>query len=764
VGSAPLAVVTGSRGGRRAAALLLAALLVAASSLPSAAADGTDPVGTGTVSWTADEPGAGTPSTEPTGDRPAGDPGTGTEPSTTEDAPAPVDEATDEPGSDDPIAGVLPGTGPSVDADADPEAPAEPGSDGPATDEPATDETVTTAGVLSRALAVRSQVRSTSTALPPIRFRGGGWGHGVGMSQHGAYAMAQAGRSVDDILGHYYAGTTLVDDDRTSSRRIRVGLQVGAGSTLITALDGDVPWRACAPTSGGTNGRLLHADCIDWFVQARGTTVRACPVGGGLRVVADEAGGCASARVLHQTTRPVARLRHHGTTIRTDGRRYTHGWQDLRSRRLNVGSDKFQDVLDVVQDVDTIERYLEGLAEMPSSWGRLGPAALDAQAITGRTYALRFALSPKGGACACDLLATPADQVYTGREKRLAADGELWAAAVARTQHRVLTHGGALALTYYSSSHGGGRSEAIEDSWAYGTIAVPYLRSVADPWSADPRAGNPRASWSASVGNGAFASFVSTGRSTPVVRVERVRVLDRTAGTTPITVEVTGRTAAGQRTTFPFAGRPGDPKAIAGASFRRYLRIEQGGTGGRLNSSQLVSIGFEPFTDDDGSIHEVAISWAARAGIVQGVSASRFAPGAPVTRGQMATFLYNTFEIPATATRGQFSDVATGDTHAAAIAAIAELGLAAGFDDGTFRPGEPVSRQQMATFLARALALSSSATGTFVDVRTANVHRPAIEALVAAGITDGCGAGRFCPADPVARGQLATFLHRAVVG
>jgi hypothetical protein len=130
----------------------------------------------------------------------------------------------------------------------------------------------------------------------------------------------------------------------------------------------------------------------------------------------------------------------------------------------------------------------------------------------------------------------------------------------------------------------------------------------------------------------------------------------------------------------------------------------------------------------------------------------------------MATFLVNTFDIPDATVTGVFPDVPGDNVHAAAIDAAAGVGLAGGFDDGTYRPGDPVTRQQMASFLARALAVTSEATGTFTDVRTENVHRPAIEALSARGITAGCGDDRYCPADPVLRGQLASFVYRVVTG
>ena len=83
-----------------------------------------------------------------------------------------------------------------------------------------------------------------------------------------------------------------------------------------------------------------------------------------------------------------------------------------------------------------------------------------------------------------------------------------------------------------------------------------------------------------------------------------------------------------------------------------------------------------------------------------------------------------------------------------------------------FCPGQSVTRAQMATFLARALNPETpSGSAGFADVDPAGVHTANIEALFAAGITVGCQREplrRFCPGQPVTRAQMATFLARAL--
>jgi SpoIID/LytB domain protein len=593
-------------------------------------------------------------------------------------------------------------------------------------------------------LQVRTTVSATPDPTPAVVLRGSGWGHGVGMSQYGARAMALGGATASGILQHYYTGTQLGTRDTTT--RIRVGVAPNVASTTVRASGGAITWQQCRARSGESPLEGRVTDCAAWFTQASGATLVACPSGTGVRFVAS--GQSCTATPVQSTTRPVARAVHHGTTLASTpqggtARDYRHGWHDIVRRsdtRLNV-----------VQDVDSVERYLYGLAEMPSSWPA---AALQAQAIAGRNFALLRIATPRTG-CSCQILASTGDQAYSGLAKEIETSGgtnfgALWVAAVNATAGQVVLHDGNLAQTFYSSSHGG-RSENVQDSYAFGTTPIPYLVSVADPWSRDPAAANPYAAWSVTRTNADLAAFLSPAITGTLARVEHLGIRSRTAGGTPRELSVRGVDTAGATRSFTFT-RPGTSgKQIAGA----HLRTTYG-----LRSQQITSIGFPPFTDDDGSVHEYAIVWANDARVVQGVSATRFRPDAALTRGQAATMLYRTFALPApTSTR--FSDVPPAHTHRVGIDALAAAGVIDGFDDGTFRPDDPLTRAQMASLLARALDLPSR-SAAFADVPSSSVHSGTIGAIAYLGITTGCTSDRFCPDDEVLRGQMASFLQRTV--
>jgi 2-keto-3-deoxy-6-phosphogluconate aldolase len=87
-------------------------------------------------------------------------------------------------------------------------------------------------------------------------------------------------------------------------------------------------------------------------------------------------------------------------------------------------------------------------------------------------------------------------------------------------------------------------------------------------------------------------------------------------------------------------------------------------------------------------------------------------------------------------------------------------GITAGCSSTAYCPNGVVTRGQMATFLVRALNLPPTSTDFFTDDE-GSVHEANINRLRAAGITAGCGGTRFCPNGQVTRGQMATFMVRA---
>ena len=168
------------------------------------------------------------------------------------------------------------------------------------------------------------------------------------------------------------------------------------------------------------------------------------------------------------------------------------------------------------------------------------------------------------------------------------------------------------------------------------------------------------------------------------------------------------------------------------------------------------------FFDDDGNIHEGAIEAIHAAGITRGCGADDlYCPASAVTRGQMAAFLRRALDLP-TAGGDPFDDD-DGTLFETDIAAVAAAGITRGCGPARFCPDRPVTRGEMAAFLTRALDLPA-ATSRFVD-DDGSIFEADVAALAEAGITKGCNPPAndfYCPDAPVLRDQMASFLTRAL--
>ncbi len=164
------------------------------------------------------------------------------------------------------------------------------------------------------------------------------------------------------------------------------------------------------------------------------------------------------------------------------------------------------------------------------------------------------------------------------------------------------------------------------------------------------------------------------------------------------------------------------------------------------------------FSDIVGSPFASAIQWMAEEGITSGCGGGKFCPKASVTREQMASFLVRALDPPSTSTDFFTDDDAS--PHESNINRLAASGITGGCAEGRFCPKEPVTREQMASFLVRALKLPGTSTDFFADDAD-SVHENDINRLAASGITGGCGSATFCPSAKIVREQMAAFLYRA---
>ncbi|MGH2383825.1 MAG: glycosyl hydrolase family 18 protein [Candidatus Limnocylindria bacterium] len=165
------------------------------------------------------------------------------------------------------------------------------------------------------------------------------------------------------------------------------------------------------------------------------------------------------------------------------------------------------------------------------------------------------------------------------------------------------------------------------------------------------------------------------------------------------------------------------------------------------------------FEDIIGSRFRADILWIAEEGITGGCGFERFCPKNTVTREQMASFLARALDLP-NATRDYFADD-DASPHESDINRVAAAGITGGCGANRFCPRNGVTREQMASFLVRALKLPASTRDFFTD-DNASAHESDINRLAQAGITGGCTTTTFCPRAVVVREQMAAFLHRAL--
>ena len=418
--------------------------------------------------------------------------------------------------------------------------------------------------------ATKQAMRSYSSVS--FTFQGSGWGHGVGLSQYGTKGLTELGASFcsntsscssNEVVSYYFQGTSVKQlseislsspDIATNNNALWVGLARNARSINLTTLPSSSP-----PTLFICQDNLPQVAGVQAFLSSRGfdpgtvdgafgeRTANAlknyqASVGiGQSGTINDEtlnkiksdatsdgpcesdfgplkiAGG-ATINIIYSngncyfTGHPllskvpascnIGISWSDGGRIRVGPREHKHGILKLRNKNVSSG---FHVSLAV-----NIEKYLYGLAEMPSHWN---VKALEAQALVGRSYAVFQYLkqnipsektdtdaglsSSRKDYCWCHIGSTASSQYYYGYLKEIA--GPNWVQAVNNTSGKVITYDGGytqstVVQAFYSSSTGGKTNDNVV---GFGSATPwPYLKTVDDPWSVDNRVGNPKAAWS----------------------------------------------------------------------------------------------------------------------------------------------------------------------------------------------------------------------------------------------------------------------------
>ena len=413
--------------------------------------------------------------------------------------------------------------------------------------------------------ATRRAMRAYSSVT--FTFSGSGWGHGVGLSQYGAKGLTELGApfcsntascTSNEVVDYYFTNTEIKQlsnlslsspDISSSNNALWVGLARNAKNITLTTLPSSSP-----PTLMICQEGLNQTAGVQSFLTSRGyepgpidgsygdktaNAIRNYQSSIGINqsgAIDDETvnrmkndasadgpcespfgplkiSGGATINILNSGNN--CRINGHpltpataggcnitirwsdGGRVRVGPREHKHGEIKLRSKNVSSG---FHVIL-----AANIEKYLYGLAEMPSHWN---VQALESQALVGRSYAVYAYLQQNRPAnttnidagldtsrqayCWCHIGSTASSQYYYGYLKEIS--GPNWVQAVNNTSGKVITYNNSVIQAFYSSSTGG---KTNNNSVGFGSPTIwPYLLTVDDPWSVDNRVGNPAAAWS----------------------------------------------------------------------------------------------------------------------------------------------------------------------------------------------------------------------------------------------------------------------------
>ncbi|MEY3733100.1 MAG: hypothetical protein RL347_459 [Actinomycetota bacterium] len=340
---------------------------------------------------------------------------------------------------------------------------------------------------------------------PPEQFTlaGTGYGHGVGLSQWGAYAMATADPkrwTAKRIVEYYYQGESAADSAKVEavadSGDVRIGLlyqasqaharveELGGSGAQMQVIFGQksLTFGPDAHITFVPSGRYVNVQRSDSgrtqkLGRARTVTIK----WSGTR----DPGGAGATPSLLNVAGP-------GESFASAGHRYRYGTVDITPLKTSSGTR-----LSVVNTLRLGDEYLKGIAEVNPTWP---DAALEAQAIASRSYALSQVARGLDTDCGChmdDGDGPKYDQTFRGwLAESQYGEPNRWAEAVEATRTSdstglAATFNGKPVNAYYTAATGG-HTLAASDVW--GGAATPWARGVPDKWSLEA-SGNPYRAW-----------------------------------------------------------------------------------------------------------------------------------------------------------------------------------------------------------------------------------------------------------------------------
>jgi SpoIID/LytB domain protein len=622
------------------------------------------------------------------------------------------------------------------------------------------------AAVVLSLLAVETS--SADAGERTIDFNGAGWGHGVGMSQYGAYGRAQAGQGYTQILKSYYTGAQIgqlgvavpdpgelfvnVGSDMVGTTlRVMDGPGVSGTGMVFTRITGDESPPSALLRTGDT---AVVVDTTPDVGASDGCEITLTISGA---VTVWEAGSCdLNVALVSGATEPGHLVEATNCRRAND---CTYGWgtqlmlvdngssQRTNTDRVgNCSTCPTYEGFDLVVGL-SLDEYTRGIAEVPYSWPM---EALKTQAVAARSFAASFAATGdhRGAGCFCDVKNDSSYQVFAGWIGDRASNSR-WLGAADGTAGEVVVHPASpytdIVRAYYSSSNGGA-SEWVKEKWG---SDYAFLVSVPDEFSLV--SANPRRAW----------TFTESADE----------VVDRVWGTSSslhlTSAEVVATNVSGSAKTVRFVGAASDgslsTKDVSSKSVNSWFGLYSWYFS--IDDGELGPLGF---TDIDGSIHKADIEYLASidAAIPCDAGPNRFCPDDRMRREDLAAFMVAALDLPPAET-DYFTDD-NGLPFEDHINALMQAGITRGCNppaNDRFCPDRTVTRGQTAAFIVRAWSLRDPGQGNWFIDDDQSIFQGDIDRLMQAGITRGCNPpsnDKYCPERLLTRAEMSSFLARAL--
>lgn len=651
--------------------------------------------------------------------------------------------------------------------------------------------------MLGTALAAPAQ------AAGSFVFAGRGNGHGVGMSQWGAWQGAREGNSYQQILAFYYPGTTLGTADPGSILKVRISSKPWTSNTTVFSQVDLQP--AASPATLRLYSSIYSSNSEYSTIEVPvGTKVAVDNDGRKVRVIlnGEERGLFQMVEIVPDEHPSPGRVEIGLTTAAGTAIEPREYWGTIRVQPGEGAADLW------VYNFVPLEKYVRGIAEIDYDWATPGgayyaPEAVKAQAVASRSYAVA-----KKGATLSD---NWADQCYRGYSFEAKYPGVAQAAEA--TAGQILTWEGQAIVANFSGHSGGYTTNS-----AWSGPKPLYLVCQPDPWSLGaPPAGvgkGPGWEWIYTISaealslkvNGSLrdvnSDLVDIG-TISAVEVAARDTDDAASHATRLRLTGSGGTAIVSVSSFrslvgtsnlpstliltingdPGVGEPGGGPGNGGGDGGTGGDGGGGGggdgeTGGPLMAGEFYDVGPAHLYHDQ--IARVVI-----AQLMDGYANGLFKPEGSVSRAQFAKIavsLHNLMNqanpiVVTNVTSRPFADVPvdsrkTGDSSDW-IAAAKKAGLVTGLSASTFSPASVIKRDQMATMMCRALGwqdeaerLSRDVLG-FSDVLAGSTHWAAATYLRQQGIllgyagSDGSSA-LLGAGEPIKRQHVAVILCRVL--